>query len=70
MLEIVDVNGKKRDALSVKRITHQVSDAVNGGIATTKEYVEVEIIGKTGRRWTEWYPLEQFLTMNPKVKVR
>lgn len=63
-MEIVDINGRKREALSLKRITQQIPDAINGGIATTKEYVEAEILGKTGRVWKEWYPLECFLAMN------
>ena len=63
-MKIVDINGKEREALSVKQITQQIPDAVNGGIATTKEYIEVVIIGKTGRIWTEWYPFEKFCVMN------
>lgn len=56
--------------MAIKRMTQQMPDAVNGGIATTKEYVEVVILGKTGRTWKEWYPLEKFKEMNPNVKVK
>ena len=69
-MEIIDINGKKRNVLSVKRITQQIPDAVNGGIATTREYVEVKIIGRTGRKWKEWYPLDRFKELNPDVVVK
>lgn len=68
-MKIIDINNKEREALSVKRITHQIPDAVKGGIATTKEYAEVVIIGKTGRKWIEWYTLEEFVAINPNVVV-
>jgi hypothetical protein len=68
-MKIIDINGKEREVLSVKIITQQIQDAVNGGIATTKEYVEVVIKGKTGRVWKEWYPVEDFKRLNPTVKV-
>ena len=68
-LKIIDVNGKEREAISIKRTTHQILDAVNGGIATTKEYVEVVIQGKTGRTWVEWYPFEHFAVMNPNLVI-
>lgn len=69
-MKIIDINNKEREALSIKRVTHQIPDAVKGGIATTKEYVEVIIIGKTGRKWTEWYPFEKFAVMNPKLVMK
>lgn len=56
--------------MSIKRMTQQIPDVVNGGIATTKEYVEVVIIGKTGRTWKEWYPLEKFVVMNPNLVIK
>jgi len=68
-MEIVDINGKKRNALSAKKIAHQIPDAVNGGIATTKLYVEVIIIGCSGRTWKEWYPFEKFVVMNPELVI-
>lgn len=67
-MRIVDINGKEREVVSIKRITQQIPDAVNGGIATTKEYIEVAIVGKT-RNWTEWYPLEQFVVKNPDAVI-
>ena len=68
-MEIVDINGKKRNISSAKRMTQQIPDAVNGGMATTKEYIEVVIVGKTKRIWKEWYPLERFVVLNPKVVI-
>jgi len=68
-MKVIDINGKEREALSIKRIIQQIPDAVNGGIATTKEYIEVVIIGKTGRTWTEWYDFEKFVVMNPDLVI-
>ena len=68
-MKIIDINNKEREALSIKRVTHQIPDAIKGGIATTKEYVEAVIIGKTGRTWTEWYPFEKFAIMNPDLVI-
>jgi hypothetical protein len=67
-VEIIDINDKRRTVSSIKRKTVQILDAVNGGIATTKEYIEVAIVGKT-RNWTEWYPLEQFVVKNPDAVI-
>lgn len=36
---------------------------------TTETYVEVIIVGKTGREWKEWYPLEEFEKLNPGILV-
>jgi hypothetical protein len=69
-MKIIDINNKKREVQSIKRITQQIPDAVNGGIAATKEYVEVVIMGKSGRVWKEWYPLEQFVVLNSKVVIK
>lgn len=67
-MKIIDINGKEREALSVKRVSQQIPDALHGGIAATAEYVEVVIHGRV-RVWTEWYPLEEFRTANPKVQI-
>ena len=69
-MKIVDINNKKREVQSIKRMTQQIPDAVNGGVATTKEYVEVVIEGKTGRVWKEWYPYERFVVLNPDVVIK
>ena len=68
-MKVIDINGEEREVLSIKRMVQQIPDAVNGGIATTKEYIEVVIIGKTGRTWTEWYPFEQFVVLNPDLVI-
>jgi len=67
-MKITDINGKERDITSIKKVTQQIPDSVNGGVAAVKEYVEVMIIGKT-RTWKEWYPIEEFRDMNPKVVI-
>ena len=67
-MEVIDINGRKRNVQSIKRITQQIPDAINGGIAVTKEYIEVVIIGKT-RTWIEWYPLEDFEKSNIPYKI-
>jgi len=67
-MKIIDINGKEREIASIKRITQQIPDAINGGIAATKEYIEVVIIGKT-RTWIEFYPLEDFERLNPNVVI-
>lgn len=68
-MKIIDINGKEREVLTIKRTTQQIPDAINGGIATTKEYVEVVIIGKKGRMWKEWYDLQRFKELNPEVNL-
>ena len=67
-MRIIDTSGKEREALSLKRITHQIPDSVGGGIATTSEYVEVMIRGNF-RTWTQWYPLAEFRKKNPTVVI-
>ena len=67
-MRIIDTNGKEREVLSLKRITHQIPDAVGGGIAVASEYIEVVIKGNF-RSWTNWYPLEEFRANNPKVQI-
>ena len=69
-MKIIDINGKEREALSVKRMINQIPDAINGGIATTRILVEVVIIGRTGRAWKEWYPIDKFKELNPNIKVK
>jgi len=68
-MKIIDINGKEREVVSIKKINHQIRDAVHGGVFTTKEYVEVEVQGKTGRVWKEWYPIEDFRKLNPGIKI-
>ena len=62
MVNIIDINGKLRNILSLKKIIHQVVD-MNGNFIDA-DYVEIVIKGKT-RTWIEWYPLEEFKDKNP-----
>lgn len=51
---------------------------IDGELVTKKEmseteveekYVEVEVVGKRGREWKEWYRLEDFEKLNPSIEV-
>ena len=65
-MKIIDLDGKEREALSMKRISHQVVDAVNKGQFIQTELVEVVIKGKT-RQWVDWYPIDEFIKLNPTL---
>jgi hypothetical protein len=66
---IVDGNGKEKNAISLKVITHEVRDAINKGAIPTK-FVEATIKGKHRRgTWIEWYPLAEFRENNPGVPI-
>ena len=66
-MKIIDINGKEKNAITVKRIIHQVKD-INGEDVPT-EYVECQIEGRTKRRWPEWIPLAEFVKANPHIKI-
>jgi len=34
-----------------------------------EDYIEVTVLGRSERVWTEWYPKAQFIEMNPLVEV-
>ena len=68
-MEIIDVNGTKRNAKSIKKVVCKVHDAINGDEFMDKTYIEAQIVGKTGRVWTEWYPFERFVVMNPNLVI-
>ena len=68
-MRIMDGNGKEKEALSLKVITHEVRDAVNKGAIPTK-FVEAVIKGRNRPgTWIEWYPLVEFQVNNPNIKV-
>ena len=64
-MKIIDLNGKERNIDSIKKIKHEVYDAINDEYIEV-DYVEVEIIGKYRDNWKEWYPLDEFKDMNPE----
>jgi len=68
-MKVIDINGKEREVQSIKRITFPIRNAITGDTFSNREYIEVVIVGKTGRRWTEWYPYEQFVVLNPDVVI-
>ena len=67
MINIIDINGAERVALSLKRIYHPVQ--LEDGNVMDVAYVEAVILGKTGREWKEWYPLREFEDANPDVEI-
>lgn len=67
-MKIIDINGKEREIVSIKRIVNQVSDAVHKGQYINAEYVEVAIKGKH-MTWKAWYPLTDFIDRNPDVVI-
>lgn len=68
-MNILDCNGKSKEALSLRVITHDVADAINKGAIPTK-FVEALIKGKNRPdTWTEWYPLVEFQINNPEITV-
>jgi len=66
-MKIVDINGKKRNVKSIKKISHNVVDA-KSGLEIKEPFVEVVIAGKQST-WTEWYPLDEFLDFNPNYNL-
>lgn len=68
-MRIIDCNGKQKEALSLKVITHEVQDVINKGAIPTK-FVEAVIKGRNRPgTWTEWYPLVEFQVNNPDIKI-
>ena len=64
-MNLIDLNGKKREVESAKIILHDAADAVNGG-SVSEEFVEVVIVGKQST-WTEWWSFIEFKENNPDV---
>lgn len=70
-IKIIDINGNKREVKSITKVEHVRYSSLDGedyDEADNVPYIEVIIIGKSGREWVEWYPLEEFKKKNPKVK--
>lgn len=68
-MNIIDGNGKNREAVSLKVITQEIRDAVNKG-AIPQKFVEAVIKGKyRPETWIEWYPLEKFKINNPDIRI-
>ncbi|RLG97650.1 hypothetical protein DRO19_05505 [Candidatus Bathyarchaeota archaeon] len=67
MIEIVDENGSKKLAKSLRVVEHKIYDQINDQYITEK-YVEAHIIGKQFE-WVEYYPLDKFRKLNPGVKI-
>ena len=65
-MKIIDMNGKDKEALSVKKIMHKVPDKINGEMLDV-EFVEIQVQGKN-HSWMIWEPLEEFNKNNPDFK--
>jgi len=68
-MKINDVNGNQKNATALKVVEHSNADITASGIAEIVEYIEAEILGKSGRVWVEYYPAALFRTMNPGVSI-
>lgn len=66
-LKIIDVNGKERNASTLKKVVYKVHDAVHKNELIDKTYIEAQIIGKNGRTWITWFPFEEFVVANPNL---
>ena len=68
-MNIVDCSGRDKNALSLRVITQEITDAINKGAIPIK-YVEAVIKGRNRpETWTEWYPLIEFQINNPDVRL-
>jgi hypothetical protein len=70
-IKIIDINSNEREVKNITKVEHARYSSLDGEDYEEVDnvpYVEVTIIGKSGREWVEWYPLEEFKKRNPKVK--
>jgi hypothetical protein len=71
-VKIIDINGNEREVKNITKVEHARYSSLDGedyNEVDNVPYVEVIIVGKFGREWVEWYPLEEFKKKNPKVKI-
>lgn len=67
-VKIVDINGKERVVKRLKAVKHRIRDQINER-DIIEEYVEATIVGRHGREWIEYYPMDEFRKKNPEVKI-
>jgi hypothetical protein len=67
-MKIIDINGRPKNAMELKIIQHNVTEAVTGD-SISVPYVEAKIHGRSGRQWTEWYPVDEFEALNPDIEL-
>lgn len=65
-MKILDTGGKEREALSVSRVSHTHQDT--SGNTISEDYAKAVIKGKS-RTWVNWYPIRQFLKLNPNIRI-
>ena len=72
-MKILDINGMVREIKSITTIDHERTSAIVGDdneeVIDIVKYVQVTVVGKTGREWIDWYPLDEFKKMNPDIEV-
>ena len=59
--ECIVFKSENRDGELIKVGEQQLVESV-------EKYIVVDIIGKTGREWKEYYPLHDFERLNPGVE--
>ena len=71
-IKIIDINDNEREIKSLTKIEHirySLLDDEDYEEVGNVPYVEVVVVGKSGREWVEWYSLEEFEKKNPEIKV-
>ena len=76
-MKIVDINGKEREIVdgSLKIIKHSVpaiGKYAKKGETKTQSFIQVTIKPHFDSRspWKEFYPLNRFKKLNPKIKLK
>ena len=71
-IKIIDINGNEREVKNITKVEHARYSSLDGEDYKEVDnvpYVEVIIVGKSGREWIEWYSLEDFKKKNPEVEI-
>ena len=69
---IIDINDNERKVKSITKVEHDRYSSLDGADYEKVDnvpYVEVVVVGKSGREWPEWYVLEEFKKKNPRIKI-
>jgi len=66
-MRVIDINDKEREVESIKKYMFGFAD--KDGVPREEPYVEVVIVGRSGRRWKEWWPYAVYKEKNPSSVV-
>ncbi len=80
IMTIINDNGRTREVVSISTTDFPEEllvekDNGNGTVSTevrrvNVEYVEADFVHPvTGRKWREWYPVEEFRENNPDIRI-